>query len=501
MDTNPKEINGFFKIYDQEVFGTIQLDGEDTLVTLKSKSTIPSLNELNYLTGIGFDHKIISCLDCIDAGFQENYHHGGTEFTASTFPHYVSVGDANLSTTENTITEICFTTNDLPTLFNDRSAFGHLFSNKDQLNKLLTQNQETIKKHFSLNYKFEPPEISETPHIFYWTGKLDIFKCDTNIASLKIAHSPSFSVDGKSGITCDNNIIAYLNFDSPINFQKAIDSISTFNRFFSIVAGRTQKASNIKIKKNDALPESYIDIYCSYNPTTPTFPLQNANDTPLNPIHRPDEFSAVLQEWIIREPEWRTGRTQYLNGLNKSRSYDTDRLVSAANAFDILPSKATVPDIEISTEYEIARNECIKILEGLPISDDRAAAIGVMKRWGRANLRSKVLHRAKIVKSHITEIMDGIDRVLILAIKTRNYFVHGSDDFNYKKYEQFLPLFTDALEFVFSASDMIECGWMPDAWIKTRPSYSHNYSYFIRSFKDEINQLKLVEGETKHWPT
>ena len=121
MDTNSKEINGFFNILGQEVFGTLKLDGENTLITFKSKSPIPSLSEYDNLTGVGFDHKIISCLQCVDAGFEQNYHHGGTKFTASVFPHYVSIGDAAVNATVDVITNICFTTNDLPTLFNDRS--------------------------------------------------------------------------------------------------------------------------------------------------------------------------------------------------------------------------------------------------------------------------------------------------------------------------------------------------------------------------------------------
>ncbi|MBI6636183.1 hypothetical protein YA0871_26390, partial [Pseudomonas paralactis] len=392
MDAKPKEINGFFKILNQDFFGNLKLDGEDTLLTFKSKSPIPPITKIHTVNGAGFDHKIISCLNCIDVGFQHNYHHGGTEYTASVFPHFVSIGDQGLAPRENTIIEICFTTNDLPSLFNDRSAFGHLFSNEIKLKELLTENHEKITTNSSLNHDLHLPEIAETPHLFYWTGKINIFECQTKIGLLTITHSPSFSTDGKTGITCNNDITAKIKLDNPINLETTVDHISTFSRFFSIIAGRTQKASDIKIKKNDSLPGKYIDLYCSYSSLITAPPLQGINDTPLNPIHRPVEFSTVLQNWIEREPEWSVGRIQYLNGLNKNRSYDTDRLVSAANAFDILPSTATVPNKEISEKYLNARTECIKILEALPHSEDRAAAIGVMKRWGRANLRSKVLH-------------------------------------------------------------------------------------------------------------
>lgn len=499
MDTNPLEINGFFNIFDQEIFGTLKLDGEDTLITLRSKHPTLSPIEINSLTGIGFDHKIISCLECLTIGFQQNYHQGGIESSLSIFPHYVSIGNTTLNITENTITEVTFTTNDLATLFNDRSAFGHLFSTDSQLKTLLEINHEEIRNNSTLNFELTLPKIAETPHIFYWTGKLEIFRSKTEIGELTVNHNPSFSVDGKTGIICENNITATLKFDKPIDFETAIDNTSTFTRFLSAITGRTQSKRNIKIKKIESSPDSYLDVHCSYSPSASAIPLQSTNDIPLNPILRTDEFSTVLQNWIAREPEWRIGRIQFLNSLHKTGSYDSDRLVSAANVFDILPSASTIPNKEIPENYQAARDECIKILEALPISEDRGAAIGAMKRWGRANLRSKVLHRAQIVKSHIPQITNEIDRLLILAIKTRNYFVHGTDDFNYQKYESFLPLFTDALEFIFSASDLIECGWNPKSWLNTRPAYAHNYANFINTYHKEINSLKLIDGEAKHW--
>jgi hypothetical protein len=500
MVVDLKEINGFFNISEQEFFGNLKIQDENTLLTLKSKVEIPPTSELNFVMGTGFDHKIISCLECIDAGFQTNFHNSGTEFSASIFPHYVVIGDASLNTEEITITGIHFTTNDLPTIFNDQSAFGHIFSTKEDLTSVLTQHHEKLEKNFKLGYELSLPKIAENPNIFYFTGNSKFYECTTDIGLLTVNHSPSISVDGKTGVICENNITASLNFDEPVNFKTAIDRMSTLSRFFSIVAGQSQKSFGIKIEKTGLPANSYLDIYCSYNTLTSAIPLPNSHDTPLNPIRRPEEFSHVLKNWIKREPEWRVGRTQYLNGLSKGRSYDTDRLVSAANAFDILPSSATVPDSLVTADHEDARNECIKILKTLPPTEDRAAAIGVLKRWGRANLRSKVLHRAKIVKLHIPSIPDEIDDILVLAIKNRNYFVHGSSDFNYEKYGDFLTVFTDALEFIFSASDLIECGWDPKAWLKTRPSFNHNFGYFLRTIPEDINQIKTIKLNTFQKP-
>jgi hypothetical protein len=495
MAVESQEINGFFHISQQDFFGNLKIQDESTLLTLKSRVPIPSTGELNFITGTGFDHKTISCLDCIDAGSQSTFHNGGTEFTTSIFPHYIAIGDTSLHPDEINITAIHFATNDLPTLFNDRSAFGHIFSTSEELTRVLTQHHEKLEKDFSLGYKLNLPRMETNPNIFYFTGITDFFECTTDIGMFTVHHSPSFSVDGKTGIDCKNNITASLTFDTPVNFKNAIDKMSTLARFLSVIAGHSQRTFGIKIKKTGLPDNSCLDIYCSYNITRSDNTLQNSHDTPLNPILRPEEFSHVLNNWIRREHEWKIGRIQYLNGLSKGRSYDTDRLVSAANAFDILPSSATVPDSIVPAEHETARNECIKILKALPLTEDRAAAIGVLKRWGRANLRSKVLHRAKIVKDHIHQIPEEIDEILILAIKNRNYFVHGSSDFNYEKYEDFLTVFTDALEFIFSASDLIECGWDPSAWLKTHPSYSHNYSFFLKTIHEEIRRLNVIKSK------
>ncbi|RXT62373.1 hypothetical protein B1F74_18530 [Pseudomonas syringae] len=375
-------------------------------------------------------------------------------------------------------------------LFNDSRAFGHIFTTKGTLADLLTKHHKELEQRHSFGFPLNLPEISDDPHVFYFTGRMQIFECTTPLGVVAVNHGPSIMIDGRSGISCENDISASIKFFSPVNFDAAYDCVMTFARFFSIMAGRTQALSAVKLRKVGLPENSLLDIYSSFTAPVSGAPIQHSRDIPISPIHRPEEFSIVLNNWLSRESEWSVGRIQYLNGLAKSRSYDTDRLVAAANAFDILPSSATVADSPVSEEFESARTKCLDILIGLPKTDDRASAIGVLKRWGRANLRSKVLHRATIVKAQMPQISEHIDEILVMAIKTRNYFVHGSDDFNYIKYERFLPTFTDALEFIFSVSDLIECGWSSSEWLKKTPSSDHNYGAFLSSLPTTAIELK-----------
>ncbi len=485
-----KGINGFFDLFECKVFGTLDVDGGKTLLTLRSNSFIPQIEEVECIVGAGFDHKIISCLQCVGSGSERRFYREGTEYVSSVFPHYVSVGDAGLNAAEETITEIHFVTNDLSILFNDSRAFGHIFSSKKSLTDLLTHHNEMLEQEHSIGLPLNVPEISDHPHVFYFTGKMQIFECVTPLGVLHVSHGPSITVDGKSGINCENYISASITLPIPVSFDVAYNRVLTFARFFSIMAGRTQTVSAVKLRKVGLPENSFLDFYPSFTAPVTGVPLQHFRDIPISPIHRPDEFSTVLNNWLCREPTWSIGRIQYLNGLAKSRSYDTDRLVAAANAFDILPTSATIVDSPVSEEFDLARRKCLDILKDLPKTEDRASAIGVLKRWGRANLRSKVLHRASVVKAHIPQISDHIDDLLVMAIKTRNYFVHGSDEFNYIKFERFLPSFTDALEFIFSVSDLIECGWNPREWLKQDPSSHHNYAAFLNSLATIAFELR-----------
>lgn len=104
---------------------------------------------------------------------------------------------------------------------------------------------------------------------------------------------------------------------------------------------------------------------------------------PLDPIGRQGEFSAVLKDWIARDPTWRQARGRWLTGLGKDNRYDVNRLIAAANMFDILPADAGPPPETPSAEMLAAKEQCLALLKKLKASPDRDSVIGALGRIGK----------------------------------------------------------------------------------------------------------------------
>jgi hypothetical protein len=69
--------------------------------------------------------------------------------------------------------------------------------------------------------------------------------------------------------------------------------------------------------------------------------------------------------------------------------------------------------------------------------------------------------------------------------------VHGSSkEFDYGRVEALLPFLTDALEFIFAASDFIEAGWDSKRWISESHSWGHSFARFLWHYRGSLNELR-----------
>ena len=128
----------------------------------------------------------------------------------------------------------------------------------------------------------------------------------------------------------------------------------------------------------------------------------------------------------------------------------------------------------------------------LPSCDSALSALG---RIGKPSLPKKVAHRIGVVQSQLGAQFPDLLIVATTAVKCRNFLVHGSSgDVDYAKVERFVPFLTDALEFIFAASDFVEAGWDAQAWVSGAGGWGHSFSRF-RSEYDRALALLRVELE------
>src|SRR5690606_30005753 len=117
------------------------------------------------------------------------------------------------------------------------------------------------------------------------------------------------------------------------------------------------------------------------------------------------------------------------------------RLVAVANMFDILPPEAVPQAAELPADLAATRDECIALLRQHERGGDRDSALGALGRLGQPSLPKKVAHRVAVVESTVLgKRLPDLQFVASVAVKCRNFFVHGnSDGIDFLKIEPSVP--------------------------------------------------------------
>jgi hypothetical protein len=222
----------------------------------------------------------------------------------------------------------------------------------------------------------------------------------------------------------------------------------------------------------------------------------NSFDVLLDAVRHSEEFSLVMSQWLERQKDWRSARWRFFNSFSKQRHYDIDRLIASANMFDILPDSAVPVSIDLSEELKSAQLASRKLFRALSQSPERDSVLGALGRLGKSNLKHKVRHRVREIAESSHEWLPDLAMVTDEAVNCRNYYVHGTDRrFDYDQNFSAVIFFTDTLEFVFAASDLVEAGWDLRSWISRGTTASHPFSRYRVNYPLALKQLKALIRE------
>lgn len=487
-------LQGVFQLPDnQEVFGELLIKGRNTLLSLDSHSELPPLREVPHLLGTTLDRQKVTCIDCVSSSQGSAWKaNEATHHYADVFPHFVTVGDEHIDPAFAVVRSIHFSVDDLSSLFYDFDAFGHVIDAKPVIDTVLAEQR-----------RLRPVETGEWPQVAYFTGRLTVIEVETDIGKLSVNHRPSFNMGGPDGVFIKNRMVVSVEPGIPVVFGEAVDRIMTIARFLSVIAGRRQGIHDIELQTAASHDQASrpLTVHWSYAPkghgANAGHLKPHPGDVPLDPIRRPEEFSTVLKNWLGREAGWRLSRVRYVSGLSKGNSYDADRLVAAANMFDILPAEATPRPTALPDDLAESQAACLAILRKHSPSQDRDSAISAIKRIGKPSLPKKIQHRAAIVEKHFGSRFAELAGVAKLALLCRNYFVHGgSDDINFSAVEPFMSFLTDTLEFVFAASDLIEAGWDAAQWSRELHGTGHTFARYRGAYDGALAELRRATAST-----
>lgn len=474
---------GEFSVYsNHDSIGNILLANENTKIELIAKPEITPFENRKVIYANLERLKKATCVDCIIIKtLTTNNANGEKSNSITLFPHHVIIGDIHLDPDAELINSFSFYTQDTKDIFRDSKDFGRLQPSNEIIKSITNEFGEKVKLH-------------ELSNLFFHSGRLNILECKAPNGQFRVYNSTTIHGLGINGDFLKNKVKIEFIFDSPVKFDNCLKSLLSHLRFLNILTGREQLVGDfdIHLKTENSPIDKSLRVYSSYqkqveNDASGDFTF---NSFPINPTIDTMKFIEVYQAWMSKEPEFLISRIRYNDSFIKQHSYDVNRLVSAANTFDTLPKNFKPTKKNLNEEVRIAKLKSKEIFKSLPDSVERSIMLGALGRLESPTLTDIILYRSNIILEKCNNLFPELDLVIKVAVKVRNYFVHGTVSYTPQKIESSLPFLTDILEFIFVASDLIECGWDIESWSKEHYSLGHTFNNLRHNYKNELNTLK-----------
>jgi len=470
-----------------EVTGELSLQAGATSLDLYS-NTFFDTHKSEDIAGTLHDRSKVSLIGCITVSGpgwgnrgEEQYHF------SSVFPHFVLLGDEHITSADRKIAGISFSVDDAPSIFYDFDAFGEMINARPHMESIVETKMKVGRNI----------EIGEHPHIFYFTGKYEIFSIDTLLGKISATHGISYPNPGPEGIHVQNIISVKIAFPVEKTLNEAIGSVIDTLRFLEIIAGRPQNIVELTLSLTSAAdkPRNLAAYWC----LPPRRQKEDESgkphpaDLPLQAGRNPKTFAAVMARWLGRHDQWRNARARYATAAAHQNRYDTDRLVGAANMFDIMPTAAFSATVTLPLALEAARNATRTMFKALPSTPERDSVLNALGRIGKPALKRKIRSRVEIITGLVGKRFPELELVTDQAVDCRNFYVHGTPGkFDYGTHPDQITFFTDTLEFVFAAADLIEAGWDIAGWIEEGTTTSHPFGRFRVTYAEGLAALKAL---------
>jgi len=480
---------GQFRIAtDKDVHGELTLSGSKTSLYLHDRDFFDAYPRPGRcVTGVLLDLRKVTLIDCVTMSGTGTGSRGGERYHfANLFPHFALFGDHHIAPDQPIITAVDFVIDDAGTLFYDFDAFGSVIDARPYIEQIAHANR--IDRAI---------RTGPDPQIVYFTGKREIFSADTVLGRISATHNPSHAIGGPGGVCLEDTIFVTMAFKEPLIFDEAMTRTATVNSYLGMLVGRPQNIVELAVRlATVSETPAHLRVYWSMPPrrdATREEERPHPADVLLDAVRQPDSFSNVLASWLQAHSERQEARGRFFGCFGDQQYYSTDRLVAAANMFDILPSSALPVDVALSAEEQKAREAARQLFRALPQSIERDAVLGVLGRMGKSNLKRKIRHRAKLVLDTVGGRFPDLEIVCDEAVNCRNYYVHGSDPvFDYSANAAATHFFTDTLEFIFAASDLIEAGWDVKEWIARGSTMSNPFARYRVNYGFALGQLKAL---------
>ena len=466
----------------QRANGSLTLAGRETQLNLWSDSSL-EVSTNAAITGVLDDLTRVSLVRCNirSEGHVGRGHQIRHNYLLS--PQYVLFGSRYISDVESIVYEISFVLEHGVSLFYDADAYGTISNNAEAVRMLA---------------KIDNPEsstlIEDWNWISYYTGKTTVFTFDTAIGRVSANHSPVFTLGKAHDHGLKKNAELCIKFAEPLSVIEALYRMGRVVQFFDLVTGYSQNVSTISVHAGFDDPSQTLDVYATAYAEKKCFTEESEarlrTAILIHPVEDSKEFSNVLRAWLDRDVGWSTARIRLSHDWG-NRFYNYDRIIAAANVFDLLPNNVYGNKPSLSSDLSAAVDASRKIFRSLPQSEERDDILGHLGRVGGWRLKRKVSSRAEYICDSIGKLLPDFRTVIDQAVNLRNHYVHGTPSrIRTDQRLQLLPFLTKSLEFIFFASDFIDSGWNMADWCNKAKPIGHPLHDYLVQYQEDLKRLK-----------
>ena len=501
------QYNGVFLSSDSRLVGHLRIAGADSLVKLVGdRFPAASEKELTDIHGILSDGKKASLLDCVFYNRMSHYFNNKQQMESTLFPNYIIVSKDFVSSNQSIIRAVRYEFENSAKILSGRKTFRSIMLGKDEIYKLLEEDhkrsEEMAEKYKWPKHSFEP-EIGEHPRLLYYSGKWEIIASDTKIGKISLTNHASHSMGTAAGIGFSNKVIVNIEFAEPKTLSATINSLHTLHALFELSLGHRQRYQSIELELDRRTEvdqhDEEVDQRISYEQAHLYWSMCNdrvKNDikpeyfeTLLSADRRPDEFVKVTAGWMDSTSTMGDPRTRFATAF--FGRYGIDRIVGAANMFDLLPESHAPKKKMIDKQLADVVDECRTLFEALPSTTAKQSVLSVLGRVGKASLPDKVYHRADKIMLAVGDKFPDLRLPCKHAVLARNHYVHGSDaSFDYLENFTEFAFITDTLEFVFAVSDLLDLGWDFKNWMDEGTGMSHPFGAYFVDYSANLRRLQ-----------
>lgn len=267
------------------------------------------------------DNRTLSLLNCL-SNESQCFSAESVTYSNTIQPHIALTGKSRVDPDNDKFCSISLVVGNSHALLSGFTSFGYINLPDDGL-----INQLNAQEH--------APSFSaeHNPILAYFNGNFDIFSQDTELgviaASNYISTGGGFNSDG---VSIRNKVILKVNFHTRKTLSEALNIAHRVSLLLRFIAGENVFFKDISV--SDGSDNDFQILYNTYSWGEVLDSTKSGN--PLIDISS-ENFPQLLGSWFSHVDR-DIVRYSFYDGFLKGRSYSSDRLINAANMFDIFPS-------------------------------------------------------------------------------------------------------------------------------------------------------------------